>query len=201
MNASSPQSENENQSRRFATTHWSLVVAAGDMQRDDARAALAQLCETYWYPLYAYVRRRGFSAEDAQDLTQAFFARLLEKQKLHVADPERGKFRSFLLASMDHFLANERDRARTQKRGGGRAMLSLDLATGESRVSLEPATDLTPERLYERQWALALLEIVVQRLEAEYAAAGKAAHFALLKDALAGPPSATIDSRSIKRTL
>jgi RNA polymerase sigma-70 factor (ECF subfamily) len=132
------------------------------------------------------VRRRGFSPDDALDLTQAFFARLLEKQSLQVADPERGKFRSFLLSSMDHFLANELDRARAKKRGGGRIPISLDLAAGESRVSLQPATELTPERLYERQWALTLLEVVVQRLETEYKAAGKAEHFDLLKDALSG---------------
>ncbi len=132
------------------------------------------------------MRRRGYSAPDAQDLTQAFFARLLEKQALRVADPERGKFRSFLLASLDHFLANERDRARAQKRGGGRAQLSLDLAAGESRVNLEPAHELTPERLYERQWALTLLELVVCRMEAEYQEAGKARQFELLKDALGG---------------
>ena len=172
--------------RQFETTHWSIVVAAGDDRREDAHDALSQLCETYWYPLYAFVRRRGHSAPDAQDLTQAFFARLLEKQTLSVADPERGKFRSFLLASLDHFLANEHDRATAQKRGGGRAHLSLDLAAGESRVSLEPAHELTPERLYERQWALTLLELVVAKMEAEYQQTGKTRHFELLKDALGG---------------
>ena len=172
--------------RQFATTHWSVVIAAGDASHEGAQNALSQLCEAYWYPLYAYVRRQGFSAPDAQDLTQAFFARLLEKQSLGVADPERGKFRSFLLASLDNFLANERDRARAQKRGGGRAQLSLDLAAGESRVNLEPAHELTPERLYERQWALTVLELVVGRMEAEYQESGKARQFELLKDALGG---------------
>lgn len=161
-------------------------MAAGDARREDARDALSQLCEAYWYPLYAYVRRRGYSAPDAQDLTQAFFARLLEKQSLRAADPERGKFRSFLLASIDHFLANERDRARAQKRGGGQAQLSLDLADGESRLSLEPAHEWTPQRLYERQWALTLLELAVRRLEAEYQQAGKARQFELFKDVLGG---------------
>ena len=172
--------------RHFATTHWSIVVAAGDAIREDAQDALAQLCEVYWYPLYAYVRRRGYSAPDAQDLTQAFFARLLEKQSLRVANRERGQFRSFLLASLDHFLANEHDRARAQKRGGDRLHISLDLADGESRVNLEPAHDLTPERLYERQWALTLLELVVHRLEAEYEKAGKARQFELFRDVLGG---------------
>ncbi len=107
--------------RHFVTTCWSIVLAAGDARREDAQDALAQLCEAYWYPLYAYVRRRGYSAADAQDLTQAFFMRLLEKQSLGVADPERGRFRSFLMASLDNFLANERDRGRARKRGGGLA--------------------------------------------------------------------------------
>lgn len=172
--------------RHFATTQWSIVVAAGDVSREDAQDALSQLCEAYWYPLYAYVRRRGYAAPDAQDLTQAFFARLLEKQALRVADPQRGKFRSFLLASLDHFLANEHNRAQAKKRGGDRAHLSLDLAAGETRVNLEPAHELTPERLYERQWALTVLELVVRRMEAEYQQAGKARQFELLSDVLGG---------------
>jgi RNA polymerase sigma factor (sigma-70 family) len=172
--------------RHFATTHWSIVMAAGGADREDARDALSRLCETYWYPLYAYVRRRGLSATDAQDLTQAFFAQLLEKQSLRAADRERGRFRAFLLASMDHFLANAHDRACAQKRGGGKTPLSLDLAAGESRVNLEPAHDLTPERLFERQWALTMLDVVVRRLEAEYRAAGKAKVFELLGGALSG---------------
>ena len=163
-----------------------MVIAAGDDRREDAQDALAQLCEIYWYPLYAYIRRRGYTAPDAQDLAQGFFARLLEKHSLRVADPQRGKFRSFLLASLDNFLSNERDRAHAKKRGGGGAQLSLDLATGESRVSLEPAHELTPERLYMRQWALTLLDLVVRRMEAEYNEAGKARQFELLKDALGG---------------
>lgn len=172
--------------RHFATTHWSIVVAAGDARREDAQDALSQLCEAYWYPLYAYTRRRGYAAPDAQDLTQAFFARLLEKQSLRVADRERGKFRSFLLAALDHFLANEHDRTQSQKRGGDRAHLSLDLAAGESRVNLEPAHELTPERIYERQWALTVLELVVGRMEAEYQEAGNERQFELLKDVLGG---------------
>ncbi len=172
--------------RHFATTQWSIVIAAGDAGREDARDALSQLCDTYWYPLYAYVRQRGYTAPDAQDLTQAFFARLLQKQSLRVADPQRGKFRSFLLASLDHFLANERDRAGAQKRGGGKLTLSLDLAAGESRLNLEPAHGLTPERLYERHWALTLLELVVRRLESEYQESGKARQFELLQGALGG---------------
>jgi len=172
--------------RRFATTQWSVVLAAGAASGEDARDALTQLCESYWYPLYAYVRRRGYTAVDAQDLTQAFFARLLEKRSIQVADPQRGKFRSFLLASMDHFLANERDRAQAKKRGGDRLQLSLDFVSGESRVNLEPAHDVTPERVFLRQWAMTLLEVVVGRLEKEFQAAGKARQFELLRDTLTG---------------
>ena len=172
--------------RRFATTQWSIVLAAGDVGRQDARQALSQLCLTYWYPLYAYVRRRGYSAHDAQDLTQAFFERILEKHGLEVADPARGRFRSFLLASMDHFLANEYDRRHAQKRGGGESPLSLDLTTGESRLHLELADNLTPERLFERKWALTLLDEAVRRLEAEYRHTGKGPLFDALRDALTG---------------
>jgi len=170
----------------FATTQWSIVLAAGEGRRENAVDALSQLCESYWYPIYAYVRRRGYSAPDAQDLTQSFFARLLEKESLRNADPVRGRFRSFLLTSMKHFLSNERDRASAQKRGGGRATLSLDLAAGESRVNIEPEHDWTPQRLYERQWALTLLELVLGRLETEYQEAGKVRQFELLQGALGG---------------
>lgn len=180
---------NDDKPRRkqhFATTCWSIVVAAGGTESDDARVAFSELCQTYWHPLYAYIRSRGYSAADAQDLTQAFFTRLFEKHSLEVADRQRGKFRSFLLASLDHFLSNELDRARAQKRGGGRLPISLDFAAGESRVNLEPAHQLTAERLFERHWALALLDTVVERLEAEYREAGKARHFESLREALAG---------------
>jgi RNA polymerase sigma factor (sigma-70 family) len=170
----------------FATTRWSLVVRArkrGDRQADDA---LASLCTQYWFPLYAYVRRRVSDVDEAQDLTQEFFTRLLEKKVFDHATPERGRFRRFLLASLKNFLANEWDRAKAQKRGGRCERLALDLQSCESRFSLEPAHDLTAERLFERYWALTLLELVVDRLEAEFAAAGKSRHFELLKDTLTG---------------
>lgn len=181
-----PNDDNPRRKQHFATTCWSRVVAAGGAKSDDARLAFSELCQDYWQPLYAYIRGRGYSAADAQDLTQAFFTRLLEKHSLEVADRERGKFRSFLLASLDHFLSNELDRARAQKRGGGRPPISLDFAAGESRVSLEPAHRLTAERLFERHWALALLDTVIGRLEAEYVEAGKSRHFESLRDALTG---------------
>jgi RNA polymerase sigma-70 factor (ECF subfamily) len=170
----------------FETTHWSLVLRAGHREDRDADAALAALCERYWYPLYAYVRRRVADAHEAQDLTQEFFARLLEKQYLAAADPQRGKFRCFLLASLKHFLANEWKRAHARKRGGGVRRLSLDLDSAESRLRLEPAHNLTPERLFERQWVLTLLDLVMRRLQGEYESSRKAELFERLKGALTG---------------
>src|SRR6516162_3514630 len=154
-------------SKSFATTHWSLVLAAGKSASADAEGALAALCQTYWYPLYAYVRRQGHQPDDAQDLTQEFFARLLEKQYLRAADPERGRFRSFLLSAVKHFLSKERDRAKARKRGGGRAVFPLDFEAGESRYSLEPTHEVTAETIYERRWALTLLDQVFARLRQE----------------------------------
>jgi RNA polymerase sigma-70 factor (ECF subfamily) len=170
----------------FGTTRWSLVLGAGRPCSQEAGAALAELCQRYWYPLYAYVRRRVGDVSEAQDLTQEFFARLLEKNTLAAASRERGRFRAFLLGAMKNFLANEWDKAKALKRGGGRPPISLALDTAESKLTLEPAHELTPEKLYERQWALTLLELVVERIEAEYSAAGKARQFTLLKPALTG---------------
>lgn len=170
----------------FATTRWSVVLAAGHSGATQARAALGKLCQTYWYPLYAYVRRRGHSPEDAQDLTQEFFAQLLERQSLAKADPNLGRFRSFLLASMNHFLANEWQKARAKKRGGGHELLSLDWAAAENRLDLEPADNAAPDRIFEKQWALTLLGEVLARLEQEYHGAGKADWFAALKQTLMG---------------
>jgi RNA polymerase sigma-70 factor (ECF subfamily) len=170
----------------FQTTHWSLVLRAGNRRDPAADVALAALCERYWYPLYAYVRRRVADVNEAQDLTQEFFARLLEKNTLAAVSPERGRFRGFLLAAIGNFLANEWDRARTQKRGGGARPLSLDLDCGESRLSLEPSHDVTPERLFDRQWVLTVLDLVAERLRGEYAASGKAEQFERLKETLTG---------------
>jgi RNA polymerase sigma-70 factor (ECF subfamily) len=170
----------------FATTHWSLVLAARDRAEPGADDALASLCTLYWYPLYAYVRRRGHSADEAHDLTQEFFARLLEKDFLAAVDRSKGKFRSFLLAACNHFLANERDRARAKKRGGGRPLLSLDSADAEGRYRAEPAENLTPEKLFERRWALALLQQVMTRLRDEFEAKGKGRLFDHLRGFLVG---------------
>jgi RNA polymerase sigma-70 factor (ECF subfamily) len=170
----------------FATTRWSVVLAAGRGASPDSDAALAELCGRYWYPLYAFVRRTVNDREAAGDLTQAFFARLLERNLLAAARPERGRFRTFLLTCCKHFLLNERDRERAEKRGGGRATLSLDFAAGDARFRREPADTMTPERLYHRQWALSLLGQVLAGLRAEYVAAGKADLFDALKGSLAG---------------
>lgn len=170
----------------FATTHWTLVLQAGQRGGQQADAALGVLCEHYWYPLYVYVRRRVGDVHEAQDLTQAFFARLLEKNVLAEAERERGRFRSFLLTALKNFLANEWDREHTQKRGGRRQPLSLDFDSGESRLHLEPAHGLTPEKLYERQWTLTLLERVVTRLQEELTKSGKSRQFELLKQTLTG---------------
>jgi RNA polymerase sigma factor (sigma-70 family) len=177
-------------SRQFATTRWSLVLAAGQRSSPQSSAALATLCENYWYPLYAYVRRRGHEADEAQDFTQAYFARLLEKNDLAAADPGRGRFRSFLLTSLKHFLANEWDRARAEKRGGGRSLLSIDFGTAEERYRAEPSHDLTPEKIFERRWALVLLENVLARLHDESVQAGKTDSFDRLKGSLTGEQTA-----------
>jgi DNA-directed RNA polymerase specialized sigma24 family protein len=153
---------------RFLTTHWSVVLAAGRSDSTRAQNALARLCQTYWYPIYAYVRRRGHSPHDAQDLTQEFFAQLLERHSVASADPNRGRFRSFLLTAVDHFLVHEWQKVHAQKRGGGRQILSLDLALAEQRYDLEPADTATPDKLFDKHWAGALLEEVLSQLEAEY---------------------------------
>jgi RNA polymerase sigma factor (sigma-70 family) len=177
---------------RFLTTQWSMVLAAGGTASDEMSQtqALATLCELYWYPLYAFVRRRGYDPDAAQDLTQSFFARVIEKAYLRDATPTRGRFRSFLLGSLKHFLANEWDHAHALKRGGGVTVLPLDveLGDGENRYRLEPADDETPEHLFERQWALALLERTLARLREEHAEAGKGAQFDVLKPVLTGEP-------------
>ena len=177
---------------RFATTHWSVVASAGVGRSPEASQALAALCENYWFPLYAFVRRAGHSAEDAQDLTQEFFVGLLTKNCLAVADPHRGKFRSFLLGAIKHFLAKERRRQGARKRGRRRSALSLDFDSGENRYRrIEPADNLTPERLYEKRWALALLDLVFSRLREEFLAAGKLPLFERLKQFLVAGPGGT----------
>jgi RNA polymerase sigma factor (sigma-70 family) len=165
----------------FATTHWTVVIAAGRSGSRDAEAALEELCRTYWYPLYVFVRRQTSRREDAEDLTQAFFARLLEKNYLENLNSQKGKFRAFLLAALKHFLANEWDRAHRQKRGGGIAALSLDWQDADARYQIDPADNLTPDVLYDRAWAVTLLERVLARLRDENAKGDKAKLFDQLK--------------------
>jgi RNA polymerase sigma-70 factor (ECF subfamily) len=151
----------------FATTHWSVVVRAGDSQSPEAASAMERLCQTYWYPLYVFVRRKGYSHEDACDLTQEFFARVLEKHYLRSVDAKLGKFRAFLLSAMTHFLANEWDKTQAQRRGGGQEVLSLDASTAEERYQLEPVDHTTPETTYDRRWAQTAMSAVLDRLAAE----------------------------------
>lgn len=170
----------------FRTTDWSVIRKAAASESAPARAALASLCETYWWPVYGFVRRRGHSPSDAEDLTQAYFARFLEKDYIGDVRPEAGRFRSFLCASVSHFLSNERDRERALKRGGGRPPVSLDAALAEERWRLEPVDDLTPEALFERQWVAALLERCLRRLRAEQESEASRRRFEKLKPFLAG---------------
>lgn len=166
------------------------MLTAGRNDTTGAQNALAKLCSIYWYPLYAYVRRRGHSPEDAQDLTQEFFARLLERNWLGRADQQRGRFRSFLLSAMNHFLADEWDKARAQKRGGGQVHLPLQFDTAETRYGYEPADRVTPEQNFERRWALTLLDEVLRRLRLEYEQDGRAEWFAALHPCLIGDRTA-----------
>jgi RNA polymerase sigma-70 factor (ECF subfamily) len=165
----------------FATTRWTVVLAAGNRSAPQADVALEELCRTYWYPLYAYIRRHGRSREDAEDLTQAFFARLLEKNYLEGISSDKGKFRSFLLVAVKHFLANEWDHAHRQKRGGGVNPLSLDWQDADTRYQINPADNLSPDKLYDRAWAVTMLERVITRLRDENNADGKAKIYDQLK--------------------
>lgn len=172
----------------FATTHWSIVIKAGE-HSSKSRQALATLCQAYWYPLYAYVRRKGYQSAEAQDLTQAFFAELLEKERLQMADQQRGRFRSFLLSSLNNFLHNQWREKTAQKRGGGQLPIQLDFQEGESRYGLEPSHDVTAEKIYERRWAMTFLENSVAKLKAEFEDSGKGDLFESLTPWLVGQPT------------
>jgi RNA polymerase sigma-70 factor (ECF subfamily) len=171
---------------QFARTHWSVVLAAGRSESTHAQAALEQLCANYWHPIYFYVRRQGHGPADAQDLTQEFFARLLARNDLAAVDRSKGRFRSFLLASLKHFLANEWDKAKALKRGGGQVPLSIDASAAESSYGFEPVENITPDKLYERRWALSLLQQVMAQLKSEYTREQKAEVFDALKGTLTG---------------
>jgi RNA polymerase sigma-70 factor (ECF subfamily) len=170
----------------FALTRWSVVLAAGSSDSTHARDALEKLCRTYWHPIYAFVRRQGHSPHDAQDLTQEFFARLLAKNYLGAVDRSKGRFRSFLLAALKHFLANEWDKAGAQKRGGHPVLIPINAQSAETSYGLEPVETITAEKIFERRWALTLLEQVLARLRVEYDRDGKAKLFEHLKSTLTG---------------
>jgi RNA polymerase sigma-70 factor (ECF subfamily) len=179
----------------FSTTQWSLVLRAGDPDEPGAQQALAALCQRYWYPLYTYVRRRTGSPHDAEDLTQGFFEHLLESRLVGAADRERGRFRAFLLGCCNHYLSNRRDYDNAQKRPGRRVHLSVNLSDADSRYRLEPADSLTPERLYERRWALTVLDEALTRLQGACEADGKGQLYLLLRPALIGDPDAATSAR------
>jgi len=168
-------------SSRFDTTHWSIVFAAARGSTAASADAMAALCSSYWYPLYCYVRKKGYSQPDAQDLTQSFFTRLLEKNYIKQADPQLGRFRSFLLTSLKHFLANEWDRDHTVKRGGRTVTLSLDYEGAETRYEFDSVSTLTPEKLYEKRWATALVDRAISKLAEDFNRAGKSTLFARLR--------------------
>ena len=170
----------------FDTTQWSLVIAASEGDSPEARAALETLCETYWYPLYVYVRRRGQNEDDARDLTQGFFARLLEKNWVADADPDRGKFRTFLLTALKHYMHDEWDRQRAQKRGGGKLPLSLDFDTAETGYKLEPPDDRTPEDVFDACWADTVMQRARERLRREMLEPGKEKRFERLEGFVTG---------------
>lgn len=185
--------------RAFATTQWSVVIAAGHDSSPDSREALAALCQTYWAPLYAYVRRRVPDVNEAQDLTQAFFAELLDKNYVGQAEQERGQFRAFLITAFKHFLSKQWEKAKSQKRGGGKAPIPLDFRSVDSSIRIEPAGGLTAEQLYDREWAITLLGKIMEQLEEEFQQTGKEKQFQELKGFLIGDRSGMSYSETAQR--
>jgi RNA polymerase sigma-70 factor (ECF subfamily) len=182
----SNQETQETAARAFHTTHWSVVLAAGEEGSEQAAAALARLCQTYWFPIYAFIRKKGLSPEQAQDFTQEFFAGFLEKNYVAKAARDRGRFRAFLMSSVENFLHNQHDRAQAQKRGGGQALLSLDYQDAEQRYQIEPVEESDPATIFEQQWAATLLETILNRLREEFSAEGRAGLFDELQGHLWG---------------
>jgi len=175
----------------FKITHWSMVLAANQADSPEAQEALGRLCQTYWYPVYVFIRRRGHEAEPAKDLTQEFFTRLIAKQYLRIADRERGRFRTFLMSCVDHFLSNERKKEHTLKRGGHCTFIQLeDTSSAEDWYLAEPVDEMSPDKLLDRRWALTLLEMSLKKLKEEYVASGKAAQFEALHGCLSGAKEA-----------
>jgi RNA polymerase sigma-70 factor (ECF subfamily) len=201
MSAEKPRDRRPAGGGRFATTRWSVVLAAGNRASPGWQDALSDLCRSYWYPLYAFARRTGVAPEEAQDLTQEFFARLLQKDSLRHADPEKGRFRSFLLTSFKNFVSDERARARAQKRGGGHSPIPIDIETAEGMYTLEPSHEHTPEKLFQRRWALTLLRRAVDRMGEEHVGPRKERLFGKLKAYLpggAGAPSYARTARDLE---
>jgi RNA polymerase sigma-70 factor (ECF subfamily) len=188
MSPDTPGEGRPQQAGLFTNTHWTVVLQAAQKATPQAEVALEKLCRTYWFPLYAYVRRRGHAPHDAEDLTQEFFARFLERNALASVSPDKGRFRSFLLASLNHFLCNEWDRVRAIKRGARVAFISIDEESPEHRALIESIADLTAEKAFEKRWATALLDEAFGRLRQESAQAGRAELFDWLKPFLAGEP-------------
>jgi RNA polymerase sigma-70 factor (ECF subfamily) len=184
---------------RFATTRWSMVLAAADESSPRSADALSELCKTYWYPIYAFVRRQGRAHETAQDMTQEFFARMLEKRYIDDVGPDKGRFRTFLLVCLKRFLANEWDKTQAQKRGGGKTPLSIDFVDAEGRYSLEPGHELTAQKVFERRWALTVLERTLAGVAAEFAQAGRGELFEALKVYLVGEVGAPAYAETAKR--
>jgi RNA polymerase sigma-70 factor (ECF subfamily) len=188
MSLMSSQASGGDAPRMFPPTRWSVVLAATQRHSPESASAMEALCRAYWYPLYAYVRRSGQSAHDAQDLTQEFFARLLEHHWLDTADPGKGRLRTFLIVALKHFMHKEWRRASAQKRGGGRAPVELDTACAESQYAIEAQARLAPDAAFDRQWAITLLDLTLKRLQGEFAAAGRAGDFEGLKGCLLAAP-------------
>jgi len=184
---------------RFATTRWSMVLTAADEKSPRSADALSELCKTYWYPIYAYVRRQGRSHEAAQDLTQEFFARMLEKRYIDDVGPDKGKFRTFLLVCLKRFLANEWDKTQAQKRGGGKAPLSIDFVDAEGRYSLEPGHELTAQKVFERRWALTVLERTLAGVASEFIQSSRGELFEALKVYLVGEVGALSYAQTAER--
>ncbi len=184
---------------RFPSTHWSRVITAASRDASEAQEALSHLCQAYWYPIYAYVRHRGHTPEQAQDLTQDFFAHILEHDLIAMADPTRGRFRAFLRTVCARQLSDHRDRQNAAKRGGGRSPLPIDSCDAERRYAREPAHELTPERIFDRTWALTLLSRVVERLRREYDDAGRSDRFERLLVILTRDPASDSYSEIARR--
>jgi len=183
----------------FQPTQWSVVLAAGQPDSTEARTALDKLCQTYWYPVYAFVRRRGFDRDRAKDLTQELFSQLIEKRSLEVADRERGRFRSFLLGCLQHLLSHEYKKEQALKRGGGYSFVPLDDVVGEQRYGTEPTDEMSPEKLFERRWALTLLQGAMDALKREYTDSGRAEQFEALHWFISGSDDATSYAQAAAR--